>query len=79
MAETEENEEKEYGGGGEIRTLGRLAPTPVFKTGALNRSATPPQNAGHYNRGAVLLKAISAWMPHTVCKRIFITSMKRHP
>ncbi len=31
------------GGGGEIRTLGGLSPSPVFKTGAFNRSATPPQ------------------------------------
>ena len=31
------------GGGGEIRTLGGLSPSLVFKTSALNRSATPPQ------------------------------------
>ena len=30
------------GGWGGIRTHGELAPTPVFKTGALNRSATHP-------------------------------------
>ena len=30
------------GGGGEIRTHGGREPSPVFKTGALNRSATPP-------------------------------------
>src|SRR5215813_11466425 len=30
------------GGEGGIRTHGRLAPTPVFKTGALNHSATSP-------------------------------------
>ena len=30
------------GGGGGIRTHGGLSPTSVFKTGALNRSATPP-------------------------------------
>ena len=29
-------------GGGEIRTHGTLAGPPVFKTGAFNRSATPP-------------------------------------
>ena len=33
---------RQSGGGGEIRTLGRVSPTTVFKTGALNRSATPP-------------------------------------
>ena len=31
-----------YGGGGGIRTHGRLSPTSVFKTGAFNHSATPP-------------------------------------
>lgn len=35
------------GGGSGIRTHGELAPTPVFKTGALNRSAIPPVTAGH--------------------------------
>ena len=30
------------GGGAGIRTLERVAPLPVFKTGAFNRSATPP-------------------------------------
>ena len=33
------------GGGGGIRTHGTLSRTPVFKTGALNRSATPPHEA----------------------------------
>ena len=33
------------GGGGGIRTHERLAPLPVFKTGAMNRSATPPRAA----------------------------------
>lgn len=32
-------------GWGGIRTHGRLAPTPVFKTGALNRSATHPKTS----------------------------------
>ena len=31
------------GGEAEIRTLGGLAPTTVFKTAALNRSATSPK------------------------------------
>ncbi len=30
----------EFGGSGEIRTHGGLTPSSVFKTGALNRSAT---------------------------------------
>ena len=38
------------GGGGEIRTLEGLTPSPVFKTGAFNRSATPPR------RGPILLE-----------------------
>ena len=33
------------GGSGEIRTHGGVAPTAVFKTAALNRSATLPLNA----------------------------------
>ena len=33
---------KAPGGGGGIRTHGRLSPTSVFKTGAFNHSATPP-------------------------------------
>lgn len=36
---------KANGGGGGIRTHGTLSRTPVFKTGALNRSATPPGSA----------------------------------
>lgn len=36
--------EEEYrGGSGEIRTHGCLAASPVFKTGAFNRSATLPE------------------------------------
>ena len=34
-----------YGGGEEIRTLGGLSPSLVFKTSAFNRSATPPRQA----------------------------------
>jgi hypothetical protein len=32
------------GGEGEIRTRDRIAPMPVFKTGAFNRSATSPNS-----------------------------------
>ena len=35
------------GGGGEIRTLGRLSPSLVFKTSAFNHSATPPQHGAN--------------------------------
>jgi hypothetical protein len=34
-----------FGGGGGIRTHGPRERTPVFKTGAFNRSATPPGDA----------------------------------
>ena len=34
-----------FGGSGEIRTHGGLTPSSVFKTGALNRSATLPMAA----------------------------------
>jgi hypothetical protein len=37
------------GGWGGIRTHGELPPTPVFKTGALNRSATHPEWCGEKN------------------------------
>ena len=36
------------GGGGEIRTHGRVAPTTIFKTVAFNHSATPPVRDGSY-------------------------------
>jgi hypothetical protein len=38
------------GGGGGIRTHGTLASTPVFKTGAFNRSATPPWSGRYVAR-----------------------------
>ena len=40
---------KNDGGRGEIRTHGGLAPTTVFKTVALNRSATLPR-IRHYSK-----------------------------
>ncbi|CCC99805.1 protein of unknown function (plasmid) [Azospirillum baldaniorum] len=43
--ETHKCKRKSGGGWGGIRTHGGVAPTPVFKTGALNRSATHPINA----------------------------------
>ena len=43
------------GGGGEIRTHDGLTPTPVFKTGAFNRSATPPTEK-HYT------EAFKSWL-----------------
>src|SRR3954453_6841725 len=43
------------GGEGGIRTHGRLAPTPVFKTGALNHSATSPDRLS-WRKGNTLCK-----------------------
>ena len=37
------------GGRGEIRTHGGYEPTSVFKTGALNRSATLPETKFYHN------------------------------
>jgi hypothetical protein len=37
-----------FGGWGEIRTHGTLASPPVFKTGALNHSATHPASRIRY-------------------------------
>jgi hypothetical protein len=62
------------GGGGGIRTHGTLSRTPVFKTGALNRSATPPlllpmfqttQNGKGYGD-----EKYSVWVVHknVICK-----------
>jgi hypothetical protein len=36
------------GGSGEIRTHERVTPSPVFKTGAFNHSATLPLGSRHY-------------------------------
>jgi hypothetical protein len=47
------------GGEGEIRTRDRIAPMPVFKTGAFNRSATSP----HLNNQlvTVIIACFSLW------------------
>jgi hypothetical protein len=56
------------GGRGGIRTHGRLAPTPVFKTGALNHSATLPEArpmawcAVGCNRIINAMAAFAAWL-----------------
>ena len=41
---------REGGGESGIRTHGRLTPTAVFKTAALNRSAISPLNCSHCAR-----------------------------
>jgi hypothetical protein len=50
-----------FGGRGEIRTHGTLAGTPVFKTGALNHSATLP--CCNFRRLANRLLLIPSWHP----------------
>src|SRR3546814_15226097 len=60
------------GGGGGIRTHDGLPPMPVFKTGALNRSATPPGDGkGRRNLGrrAELAKPPAAANPGIVVWR----------
>ncbi len=46
------------GGGGEIRTLGRLSPSLVFKTSAFNRSATPPRQGQNLTLKDVLVQCV---------------------
>jgi len=46
-----------FGGGGEIRTHEGRKPLPVFKTGAFNRSATPPR-AAQYTHCSALRHAL---------------------
>lgn len=48
----------DFGGSGEIRTHGGLAPTTVFKTVALNRSATLPYSV----RGGNSSRNPRAWL-----------------
>jgi hypothetical protein len=43
-------------GGGGIRTHDSLSTMPVFKTGALNRSATPPTRRGYHTRWQMLIE-----------------------
>lgn len=61
-----------YGGGSGIRTHGELAPTPVFKTGALNRSAIPPVTASH---ATALVCPAKACQP--ACVRACVPSRSR--
>jgi hypothetical protein len=42
LVDVEAGKNRNFGGRGGIRTHGTLAGTPVFKTGALNHSATLP-------------------------------------
>jgi NADPH2:quinone reductase len=44
------------GGSGEIRTHGGREPSPVFKTGALNRSATLPFLEGMHNKRFTIIR-----------------------
>ena len=52
-----------HGGGGGIRTHGTLSRTPVFKTGAFDHSATPPQHAPPRAPGSIRQTHISRPAP----------------
>ena len=56
------------GGRGGIRTHGRLAPTPVFKTGALNRSATLPI-AALWRKGRLIGKSATRFQRELITAR----------
>jgi hypothetical protein len=57
------------GGGGGIRTHERLAPLPIFKTGAFNRSATPP---------SLVFQALIAFLLATLrCECRFLRTLVR--
>ena len=49
---------RKFGGGGEIRTLGGLSPSLVFKTSAFNHSATPPRQGQNLTISAVTVKGL---------------------
>src|SRR5438552_18295123 len=46
MRGTFSNRGRKASGEGGIRTLGRIAPTPVFETGPIGRSGTSPNRRG---------------------------------
>ena len=49
------------GGEGGIRTLEGLSPLPVFKTGAINRSATSPRSGIVWQGGRAGNRGGAAW------------------
>src|SRR5687767_6352903 len=51
------------GGRGGIRTHGGLAPTAVFKTAALNHSATLPRDRGASSRRRIDRRGTLSWLP----------------
>ena len=57
---------KIFGGSGEIRTHGGLTPSSVFKTGALNRSATLPWATSY--KHSIYLANTFLQKPHQVAK-----------
>ena len=63
---------KVSGGGGGIRTLDGLSPMPVFKTGAFNRSATPPDSKNVcFTWVRELLGGCQVFSKNTVCHTDF--------
>src|SRR6188472_3753500 len=68
--ETSQSSTSVYGGRGGIRTHGTLAGTPVFKTGALNHSATLP---------CLKDQPLHEWPPRTQGEHEARESDLRHP
>lgn len=66
-------------GGGEIRTHDRVAPMPVFKTGAFSHSATPPNFLRRF-ADALHVQSSSAtatqWRLPSKVPRRFVSSAK---
>src|SRR5471030_2018873 len=60
-------------GGGEIRTHEELSHLPVFKTGAINRSATPPKSSGR--EGEPRTHTLRFWRP-PLCQLSYSASIK---
>ena len=65
------------GGGGEIRTLGGLSPSLVFKTSAFNRSATPPRDRLFYTTGVFRGMLIVLQVPIALPLQRFLQRLSR--
>ena len=70
---TRSSEGAQGGGRGGIRTHGELAPTAVFKTAALNHSATLPDRQG-YGEDGTMAQGVGAPPPEALAGRPAIVS-----
>ena len=61
------------GGGGEIRTHGRVTPTTIFKTVAFNRSATPPKRKILYQRAPIIRNLLEE-LANPATRAVFVSS-----